>query len=97
MDKSTQEKIIIENGSGSKIIRKLISDQEKIPKFLKGKCTISIMANPGVTSKILAKVKSENLIFAKDVYNLRKYFWDIDMSKEGHEYGVKEVKPKELK
>ena len=96
MDKTTQEKIIIENGSGRKKIKKLISDENKVPKFLKGKCTISVTANPGILSKVLSEVKKKGLVFETDVYNLRKYFWDIDMSKKGHELGVKEVKPIEV-
>ena len=28
------------------------------------------------------------LIFNPNTDNLRKYFWDVDMSKEGNEYGI---------
>jgi hypothetical protein len=93
MDKATQQKIVIENGSASKLLKKLVGDPEKIPKFLKGKSTISVMSHPGNLSSVLKRIKAKGLIFPEDDYNLRKYFWDVDMSLPDNIYGAKEVKP----
>lgn len=96
MDPATQEKIVIENGSASKLTKKLIGDPEKIPKFLKGANTTSVMNNPGAIKKVLKKMKQKGLVFAEDDHNLRKYFWDVDMADPNHLYGVKEVKSRAI-
>lgn len=91
MDPETQKKIRIESGTGSKFMKTLISDKMRIPKFLKGKSEFSIHDNPGNVQAILNKIDSENLIFPTNYFHLRKYFWEVDMSRPDHLFGNKEI------
>ena len=95
MDPTTQEKIVIENGSGRKYFKDYIPDPTKMPKFLKGKNTVSVLENPGTLSEIIKEIKTKNLIFPEDLTNIKKYFWDVDMSQKDHVFGAKKVLERE--
>ena len=53
-----------------------------------GKATADLMTNPGASSEIMQMAFEKSIIFNPDTRNLRKYFWDVDMSKPGNEFGV---------
>jgi hypothetical protein len=91
MDPVTQQKIVIENGSGRKYFKNYIPDPTKMPKFLKGKNTVSVLEHPGSLSEIMKKITQNHLVFPDDLTNVKKYFWDVDMSEKDHIHGAKKV------
>ena len=88
IDKDTQKKIYIESGKGLKTIRRFISDDARIPDFLGGQCRLGVLANPGLASGDLNNALCKLDIESVDTDNLKRYFWDVDMSKPGNWLGV---------
>ena len=88
MDKSTAEKIFIVSGNGVKHIKKYIPNTHRIASFMGGDCQQDLFDNPGVVSKQLNQAIRSGNIFNSDTRFLRKYFWNVDMSVPGNEFGV---------
>jgi len=88
LDKDTREKIFLETKSGYKRVKKFISDDSRIGDFMGGKATDDLLINPGAASQEMINAYNEGIIISKDTRNLRKYFWEVDMSKPGNEFGV---------
>lgn len=88
LDKDTQNKIGIEPKNGYKTIKKMIKNDARIAVFMGGTATEDLITNPGNSSEIMNRVFEESIIFNPDTRNLRKYFWDVDMSRPGNEFGV---------
>lgn len=88
LSKDTQKKISIESGSGLKTIKKFISDDARMPAFLGGACAQSLLSSPGVASKDLRAALSSLDVTLKRTHELKRFFWDVDMSRPGNWLGV---------
>lgn len=91
LDKDTQLKIKIEPKKGYKIIKKMLSDDSRIGAFMGGTATADLLTYPGNASEPMRRAFDEALVFNSDTRSLRKYFWEVDMSKPGNEFGVQIV------
>jgi hypothetical protein len=95
LDKKTQKLIKIESKSGKKELLKFANDESIIPEFLGGKAKDELLDNPGIISETLNKAIKEGKVFNPDQRNLKKFFWDVDMSVPGNEFGVQPQQKKE--
>ena len=88
MDEGTQKKIIIESKYGLKTLKKYITNEDKIADFMGGKCNDIVTSNPGVASEIYKENLETLCLKPKQIGNLRKYFWDVDLSVPENYLGV---------
>lgn len=91
LDKASQKRIIIQSGKGLKKILEEIPDKGKIPHFLGGECKNALFDNPGAISKEIRTCLEKGLVSNPNHEDLKKYFWDVDMSVKGNEFGVQSV------
>ena len=97
ISKESRKRIIIESKKGRTTFGKFNSKKENKLESLGGTSNICILENPGNCSKELNESIAKGIIVNPDTSNLRKYFWDVDMSKPGNEFGVKTEEPKKEK
>lgn len=97
LDEDTQKKIIIEPKKGYKTMKKLISDDGRIGVFMGGTATADLRANPGNASEAINRAFEESIVTNPDTTNLRKYFWEVDMSRPGNEFGTEIEEEKQSK
>lgn len=89
LDKGTKNKIKIESGNGTELLMQMMGDEHKIPDFLGGKGTHDLRLNPGTASAELQRVVEQGLVLNEDTRDLKRFFWDVDLSKKGNEFGAK--------
>ena len=96
LNKKTAKKFIIESKKGSKTLLKVIGDTKIIPLFLGGECEIDLLENPGAGHIDMMTAFRDGEVVNKNVKFLKKYFWDVDLSKPGNEFGVKTDQEEDL-
>ena len=68
---------------------------EHIPDFLGGTATAPFFSNPGPISRDQVHILKHGIFLPKNTYLLRKYFWNVDLSKSGNEFWVEVDKAEE--
>ena len=88
LDKDTRGKITLKCKNGYKEIKKLVSEDARIADFMGGASKVCLLKNPGAASKNMNLAFEESLVSNPDTSDLRRFFWEVDMSKPGNEKGV---------
>ena len=77
LDVKTKKKVIIHSGSGKKDLLSMI-DEEKLPKFLGGKCESDVKSNVGPWKEELELSYRENTVFHSNRFLYKQFYPNLN-------------------